>query len=188
MNSTTMRAAAVAALLATSAGAADAAIYNLSLTTFGGDILTLDVDGALDADGDTVLVNALLNVMFNDIAGPVMQFFMSVTEIDSRVRKPASFSLNGYGSDIFACDTSACNDMFFFAPPSYPVFGAATVDADFFRSGPSFGDANEVVDQARYSLRLADPQPLPPVPLPAGGLLLLSGLVGIAALRRKRAA
>jgi hypothetical protein len=188
MNSTMMRAAAVAAVLATTSGAADAAIYNLSYTTLGGDILTLDVDGTLHVDGDTLLVNALLNVMFNDNAGPVMEFFMSVTEIDSGVIKPASFSLTGYGSDIFACNTSACNDFFFFAPPNYPVFGAPTVDADFFRSGPSFGSANEAVDPSRYSLRLADEQPLPAVPLPAGGLLLLSGMAGMAALRRKRAA
>lgn len=73
--------------------------------------------------------------------------------------------------------------LFAFDDPSGPLLSAASVRVSTLIAG-SFGVVETSVS-AEYAIATVVP-PVSTVPLPAGGLLLVSGLAGIAGLRRRK--
>ncbi len=176
MISTIVRAASCAAILALSSIAAEAATYHMSYEDSNGGLLTATIKGNLQADGDTVFVTAVLNAAFDGVAGPALGYVTSSTNYFFGLSKAAQLSLTGANNDLLACIDGTCFDGFAFIPGNFSGFYSVPT----YTTGLAFGAILEDFDPSRYSLSA--------VPLPAGGLLLLSAFGGLAALRRKRAA
>lgn len=156
---------------------AEAALFNLSYTLAGGGILEATLDGTLQADNNTVIVNSVLDfATFNGVAGPSLPFANST---DAQFGVPGgvpTLTLDGSFQDFIACTSGACNDGFAF---SVGNFVAASFGVPVYNSGVSFGDTLDLYNPANYSLSA--------VPTPATLPLLAIGGAAMGWRRRKAA-
>lgn len=162
-----LKAVAGAACIALAvASTSHAATFKYSYTFGSGDQITGTVDGILEADGNTVAVTSFGQPLLNGIS-----FSATLQEVPF---SPLIFVLDGVGLDLFFRAASGNVHLELIENLS---FGATVRDAPII--------LGEGLDLARW-----DASALSPIPLPAGGLLMLSGIGGLVAFgrRKKRAA
>jgi len=165
---------------------AEAALFNFSYTTEGGDVLAGQLDGTLQGDNNTVIVNSILDfVTFNGVNGASLASVRSEVafsnEIDFNNAPPGllpSVTLNGSVMDLTACEFSPCSDVafgfFFWANTPIAVFPSS-------KFAGSFSHSLEEYNPDHWHL-----SPVQAVPVPAAIWLFGSGLAGLFGMRRKR--
>ena len=163
-----------ALLVLTGAQPANAILLNLSYTLELGEVLTGVVDGDIQGDNDTVIVNSITDLTFSGSAAPALPFVESAIEFFTGGAIPGepTLSLSGTTLDFIACPDATCNDGFLFETSGLVVGSPAYI------SGSSFGNAFELYNQANYSLT--------PVPFEAEGTMGLVALGGYLFYRKKR--
>ena len=180
-----VRALAGAALLGIVASAgppAHATLFNAAYELEGGDVVSFMLDGSIDIDGDTVVVNSLLMTPeFNGTAPSLgaISGFLSITDVldllapGDPVVNPALLSFSGDGMDFAFFNDF--NDDGFFLDTAGVFFGVPG-----FLAGVSYGDTEgELFVSARWSL-------VPKVPEPASILLFGLGLAALAFMRQRK--
>lgn len=129
----------------------------------------------LAADGKTLTVTGISDVTLDGVAVtvPLTKIRTFTSFIFKSDPVAAILTLDGSYLDFFATNSTVDDGFLAFA-------GVPGFDDTLFSRGPSFGAFDEDLNRPGYKLTA-----VAAVPLPAGGLLLLSGL-GLLALRRKR--
>lgn len=168
--------AAAAAITAAGLSApAYASLFNVSYTISTGGMVEFTVDGTLQGDGDTVVVNSLPTTPTFDGVAPALgavSGFLSVTDADNGLAPgdpgvvPAALSLSGWTLDFV-----------FFNDHDLDGFGFET---GWYESGDSYGDVDEPFNQSKWSMA-------PAVPLPAALPLMVGGLALLGFVARRRA-
>jgi hypothetical protein len=132
---------------------AKAALFDFSYIFSTGQVAG-NLEGTLQGDGNTVLINSFFNLTFAGSAAPNLPFTVSATQLFFGIGNPPATSLNGIFQDFFACDSNACIDGFGLA--IFSPFGPIAL------SGPSFGPTFEVYNSLNWSLTpVSVPGPLP---------------------------
>ncbi len=175
--------AALFGLVAHASSPAHATLFNAAYVLDSADSISFMLDGSIDIDGDTVVVNSLLMTPeFNGTApslGAISGFLSLTDDLDGLapgdpVVNPALLSFSGDGMDFaFFNDFSA--DDFFLFDTALVFFGVPG-----FQAGVSYGDTEgELFVSARWSL-------VPKVPEPASILLFGLGLAALAFMRQRK--
>jgi hypothetical protein len=166
---------------------ADAALFNLTYDFNGADpggVLEAVISGTLQGDGNTVVVDAVLDfATFDGIAGPSLPFIESVDQFTAHHPGPLdpTLTLDGSFADIVAATDPGTADGFAFAVAN--VYATLGVASDIYTSGSGFGGAFTPFVVSGYSLvPLATPVPAT-LALAASGL----GLLGLVRARTRRA-
>jgi len=159
---------------------AEAALFNFSYTSEGGDVLAGQLDGTLQGDNNTVIVNSILDfATFNGVNGASLPSVRS--EVDFLFDIPGllpSVTLNGSVMDLITCEFSNCSGVgfgfFFWANTPIAAFPSS-------KFGSAFVPALEEYNPDHWHL-----SPVQAVPVPAAIWLFGSGLAGLFGMRRKR--
>lgn len=154
---------------ALSGPAARAAIFDFSYELAGGDILAGQMEGILQADNNTIVVDAVLDfVTLNGVPAPSLPSVFSVDEEFVGLPGPLDpiVTLDGSFMDLLACTSPQCFDGFLFAVDNFAAnnwFGGPV-----YNDGGSYGGGTfEPYSQSNWSMTA--------VPLPATLPLLLIG-------------
>ncbi len=121
------------------------ASFNFSYTLQGGDVVSGMLDGTIESDNDTVIVDDLINSMFNDEVIELPYLDSAIGYFTGNLFAPI-VSFSGENIDMIACDSSQCDDGFFF-----DTFGV-TFGVPAYSSGISFGNVSEVYNLGNWSL------------------------------------
>ena len=150
-------------------------IYTFSYELDGGDILYGKLDGVLQGDNDTVVVNSVSDLSFAGVpAGsfPLLDSFSNVVAFSSL--SPV-VSISGSTMDIIVTDSPLGVDGFLFeasgAFSGFPVYSGGT----------TFGNVGENFDSARWTLTSTAA-----VPEPTSIGILTVGALGMMFARRKK--
>ncbi len=163
-----------AACLAGSLACADT--YDFTYTEAGGGVLSGELSGTLQGDGNTIAVSSIFNVTFNGGAGPALPLQGSASGVlAGGLPDPNAMfvSLNGSFMDIAALTDPSVSDGFLFA--NLPTIGESLATY-----GPSYGNSYETFDASAWQLSAA------PVPEPATLGLSMVGLAATLLARRRR--
>ncbi len=171
------------ALLALSAGGLQADILTFSYTMSSGDVLAGKLDGTLQADGNTFVVDGVIQpTTFDGNPGPPLSFVGSVDNFFFGIPFPgaAQVTVDGTFMDFLACDSAGCpNDGYAF------LAGDATADifGSTFVGGPSYGNTQEAFVAADWQASVL----VESTPEPDSVLLLLTvlGIAGYLRLQRR---
>jgi hypothetical protein len=150
-----------ALVLFSTAPQAHATRFGLSYTLADGSRLTAVLDGTLQADSNTVVVDKVLAFAALDgVPGPPLPL---VYGYDYALGQPTSplptMTLDGSLLDLIACADAACNDGFGFAVGD--LF-ASTIGGDLYSAGASVGNTFEPFSAAGYTLEaMPEPASLP---------------------------
>lgn len=159
---------------------AEASLFNFSYTLAGGDVIAGQVDGTLQADNNTLVVNSVLDfATFNGVDGPSLPFVSSTdTFLGVTPGLSPTLTLDGSFLDFVTCTDAACSDGFSFnAGNAFALIFAGGVPV--YNSGTSFGNGIEPFNIANWNIQAAA------VPTPAAIWLLGSGLLGLFGMRKK---
>lgn len=171
-----------AAAVLSLAAAASAATVDFEYTTGRGDVLAGTADVTLTATSGVVEINSVTDVTIGGapIFGLDNVGSLVVYKADRTFSGPATASLDGSAIDLLACDAVDCRgNYFYFVLNGTDDRFRANLNSQYYLDNP-IGD-DFTVDTSNLT---SAPAPAP-VPLPASGLLLLAGLGGVAALRRR---
>ena len=154
-------------------------MFNFSYTLAGGDVIAGQVDGTLQADNNTLVVNSVLDfATFNGVDGPSLPFVVSTdtfTGLTPNFLSP-TLTLDGSFMDFIACTDGSCNDGFSFnVGNSFSLLAGG--GTPLYNSGATFGDKIEPFNTANWNIQA--------VPTPAAIWLLGSGLIGLFGMRKK---
>jgi hypothetical protein len=161
--------AAVACIFMCAATAGLAATIDYSYTFDNATVVSGSVEGTLQGDGNTVSIDSI-GPLFVDgsvfIAAPldISDDLMSVGTLN--------FVLDGLGLNFGWASVLDADAAFFIV---YDSLGLISIGASIVSNTDTF-DPNNWIASERVSS----------VPLPAGGLLLFSGLAGVATLKRRK--
>lgn len=155
---------------------AEAATFSFSYNISSGSTLSGLLDGILQADNNTVVVNSIQDfVTLNGVDWPALPFVSSMdVKNNLTVGLSPTFTLDGSFMDLVACTSSACNDGFVFAANSLT---SSRTGANLFES--STGGVDEF-DPDEWQLRAVNN-----VPTAATLPLLTLGVAAMAFARRK---
>lgn len=173
--------AAVVGLAAAVSGA-HATIFDFTYVTGAdsGNTFAGQLDGVLQSDGNTVVVNSILDfVMINGSAGPSLPFVESFDELRSYgTDLDPVVTIDGTFMDLIACTDSGCfaGILFSNGNSDSQAFGSQ------FSSLTDFGLFEEPFFVANWKVSASQ------VPEPTTVALFGLGLAGLGAMRRKRLA
>jgi hypothetical protein len=137
---------------------AKAALFDFSYTFSTGQVAG-KLDGILQGDGNTVLINSFSNLTFAGSPAPNLPFIESVTNLFIGSGNPPATTLNGIFQDFITCTDIICDDGFALASVNPFGFPAAF-------SGSSFGQVFEDYEPQNWSLTPVPGTPVPgPLPL-----------------------
>lgn len=126
-------------------GVAQAAPYHFEYTTSGGSVLSGTLDGTLQADHNTILVNSFADfVSFNGVAGSALTVVDSFSHFAVGASAPAAVSLDGSYMNLFAA-TSSWSEGFIFE-------NNTGMGYSMFNSSPVFGGIYETFNASRFSI------------------------------------
>jgi hypothetical protein len=172
--------------LSLTAPQAHATLFDLSYTLADGSNLTAVLDGTVQSDFNTVVVNSVLDFAALDgTSGPALPFLYGYDYFLGQPTSPLpTLTLDGSFMDLLACADAACNDGFGFAVGD--VY-ASTIGDNIYSAGASFGNTFELYNAASNTLHPPAPTSIPT--LSEWGMTLLSSLLAIggAALQRRGA-
>ena len=160
----TLAGAALFGMVAPASSPAHATLFNAAYELVGGDVVSFMLDGSIDIDGDTVVVNSLLMTPeFNGTAPSLgaISGFLSVTDVlaglvpGDQVAQPALLSFSGETLDFIFLNLFVGEGLDGFAL-SNPT---DEIDTDFYSAGISYGATQEEFVSARWSLSLKVPEP-----------------------------
>jgi hypothetical protein len=158
---------------------ASAATFDFSYTFNGGSVVAGQLVGDIDT-GDNNLVNVTGIEDFVTLdgvsTGVSFSFLNSASDESFGTGEAAVVSFDGTLLNMYACDTSSCNAVMVFN---------INVPSNLVQVGILGGGISANIDNPMNSSWTLTAVPSV-VPLPAGGLLLLTGLGGIAALKRRK--
>ena len=175
--------AALFGMVAHASSPAHATLFNAAYVLDSGDTVSFMLDGSIDIDGDTVVVNSLLMTPeFNGTAPSLgaISGFLSLSDVSGGsapgdpVVNPALLSFSGDGMDFIFFNDFSADDLF--------LFDTVLVFLPFpgYAAGASYGDTDaELFVSARWSL-------VPKVPEPASILLFGLGLAALAFMRQRK--
>lgn len=169
------------ALLALSAGGLQADILTFSYTMLSGDILAGQLEGTLQADNNTFVVDAVIPpTTFDGNPGTPLSFIESADDFALGIPSTPTVTVDGTFMDFIDCDSAACNDGFAFAAGDAAATAAA---GSFFAAGPTYGHTNEPFIAADWQASVQ----VVPTPEPEAILLLLTvlGIAGYLRLQRR---
>ena len=171
MNASKLLLGLVMALAFAVPGAASATPLNFSYETEGGDVLAGMMQGTIQADLDTVIVDSVSMVTFGGYPVPDAPFVTSVSDyLNSAV--PALVSFSGSTMDFCAAIEPCAIEGF--------LFGITGEGGLVFNSSGDFGGVLETFAPERWSLSVKS------VPEPATLALFGLGLIGLGVTYRKR--
>lgn len=153
---------------------AQAATFNLEYTFGTGEVLTAVIEGALQADMNTVLVTGTGAFAVDGIPGPTLPEFAALTDLSEATGASPVLTLDGSLMDLAACeDIAVCANAYGLSFGAVSSLGPIAL---LERSGAMI--LAERTDPARYSLTATA------VPLPAPAVLLGAALAGLVVMRR----
>ena len=165
MNSRTLTAAACFAICSATTGSA--ATFDYSYTFDDATVVSGSVEGTLQADGNTESIDSIGSLFVDDSL-----FFTPLDFSEEITGEPANFVLDGVGLNLGWVSLLDIDAAFFIADFSTETI---TVGASIVSNTNTF-DPNNWIATEQVSA----------VPLPAGGMLLLSAFGGVAALKRRK--
>ncbi|MEM7303774.1 MAG: hypothetical protein AAF468_22060 [Pseudomonadota bacterium] len=147
----------VSALVLTIFALAPAAAETFKLTyTFSfGNVLEADIEGELQADGDTVVVTAVKNARLDDNPGAPLKFITSLADLvdNTNTNKPV-LTLSGKNNDISMCSTKSCTGEFVTFDGVKQFLGRPGIYTSVSYGHTMSGgrNADEVYEEGRYRL------------------------------------
>lgn len=147
--------AAILVAMALTAGPAAADDFRLTYTFTFGSVLEADVTGALQDDGDTVIVSAIENARLDGAAGPALPFVTSLADlVDQTDLNQPVLTLSGLGNDISVCSDDTCVLDFITFDGVKQFLGSPGIytSASFGHTLSGGANAGEPYDPANYSL------------------------------------
>jgi len=164
---------------------AEAALFSFSYTLAGGNVLEGMLDGTLQGDNNTVVVNSIMDfASFDGVAGPALPFvhgadaFYSAALPIAPSGPNALLTLDGSYQDLIACTAADCLDGFTINAGNHI---AGFFGAPVYSAGESFGRTGGAEPYNPTNWRLTA------VPAPATLPLLVIGGAAMCGRRRKAA-
>lgn len=161
-----------------------ATLFNANYTLVTGDVITFMLDGSVEADLDTVVVNSILMTPeFNGTTPPLglISGFQSTTDATNAVPlsgpivAPALLSISGSSMDfVYFNDGVSLTDGFLFTTDFAPPV---------FTAGISYGNTFENFDTAAWTLTEKQPSQ---APAPGTIALMGLGLMGLLGFGRRQ--
>ena len=146
-------------------------IYTFSYELAGGSILSGKLDGDLQGDNDTVVVNSVSDLSFNGApAAGSFPYLDSVLNVPG-LGLPPVVSISGSFMDIIVADSGASFDGFLFNTPR-------GLGRSVYASSATFGGSIETYEPANWTLT--------PVPEPSSIVMFSIGALGMMFARRQR--
>ncbi len=137
------------------------------------------IDGALQNDNNTIKIVSLSNVSFENILGPKLTYFNTLSGyFNSNIETPI-VTVDGSTMDFVACDAlPTCEGFYIQAPMSFS-------GPPFIASAISYGNLFELYEPKNWSINV-----IGAVPEPQSWAMLITGfgLTGFAMRRRSSAA
>jgi len=147
-------------------------IYTFSYELAGGSILSGKLDGDLQGDNDTVVVNSVSDLSFNGApAAGSFPFLDSVTNFNIASGLPPVVSISGSLMDLLVANPAAAFDGFAFET-------SGVLGSPVYQAGPTFGSTFETYEPANWTLT--------PVPEPSSIVMFSVGALGMMFARRQR--
>lgn len=147
--------AASLAIGAFAVGPAAAESFRLSYDFSFGSVLEAEITGALQDDGETVIVSAIENARLDGVAGPALPFVTSLADLVAGTDLNAPvLTLSGLGNDIAFCSDATCTTDFVTFDGVAQVLGHPGVytSAAFGHTMSGGTNAPEPYDPAFYNL------------------------------------
>ncbi len=160
---------------------AEAETFSFSYNISPGNTLSGLLDGILQGDNNTVVVNSIHDfVSVNGVNGPALPFVSSIdVYVNLNVGLSPTLTLDGSFMDLVACTTADCDEGIAFIANSA---AAASFGGNVLNSSPAFGRVSVEFDPDEWQLRAVNN-----VPTAATLPLLALGAAAMAFTRRKRA-
>lgn len=170
--------------MASAASAASVTLtYDINGSGTPGGVLEAILDGTLLGDGNTFLPTSVQDfATFDGVNAPTLPFVVAADAFGGL--NPAAvptLTLDGSFIDVFACFDAGCTEGFGFAVAS--LVSGISGDIFVLDGGPFPDNTSGPFNVGDYTATL---NPMAPIPLPAGGTLALSALVGLGLLRRRQ--
>ena len=137
------------------AGAVAAGEYRLTYTFSFGSVLEMDVTGAMQEDGETVVVSAVEAAWLDGEAGPALPFVTSIADLVQGGGDGPVLTLSGENNDFTACSDESCVEEFITFDGVMQIFGTPGVftSTAYGKTYSGGENAGEVYDPANYALR-----------------------------------